>query len=182
QRLPVGLVIGAENTGSAVILEQLQIDPRFKVASDTHFFSDLKKYKRGSRFYRTLMPSACKLDITLDCTSSYLEDEEVISRVRQFNRSIRLLVVLRDPIDRALDDFKQIKGGGGAADFEKLVVGANGTINTALDFISRSSYEVALSLWLKAFPLSQWQFIDANAFMTDPVSELNAVASFFGLQ
>jgi len=44
----------------------------------------------------------------MEKTPAYFVEDEVASRVHQMNASIRLLVTLRNPIDRAISDYLQV--------------------------------------------------------------------------
>jgi len=42
-------------------------------------------------------------------------------------------------------------------------------------------YDVSLKRWLAKFPLEQFHFIDANLFITEPVTVLRGIETFFGI-
>jgi hypothetical protein len=46
--------------------------------------------------------------ITIEKTPAYFVSPRVPSRVRRMNESIKLLVIVRDPVERAISDYMQV--------------------------------------------------------------------------
>jgi len=53
------------------------------------------------------MPPTLEGQVTMEKTPSYFVTKEVPERVYKMNPSIKLLVVVRDPVTRAISDYTQ---------------------------------------------------------------------------
>ena len=47
--------------------------------------------------------------ITIEKTPAYFVSPRVPSRVRKMNESVKLLVIVRDPVERAISDYMQVR-------------------------------------------------------------------------
>ena len=68
-----------------------------------------REYKQGLEWYRQQMPLSLPSQITLEKTPNYLVDWEVPKRVYNFNESIKLILIVREPISRAVSDYVQLR-------------------------------------------------------------------------
>lgn len=55
------------------------------------------------------MPYSLENQITVEKTPNYFVDWEVPERIYNFNSSIKLILIVRNPIDRAVSDYVQLK-------------------------------------------------------------------------
>jgi len=57
--------------------------------------------------FRHHMPATLEGQVTMEKTPSYFVTREVPQRVHQMNPNTKLLVVVRDPVTRAISDYTQ---------------------------------------------------------------------------
>ena len=109
QRLPHAIVIGVRKAGTRALLNYLSAHPDIRVApSECHFFADDANYRQGLDFYRRQMPYSTPQQLTLEKTPNYFQKGAVAAeRIRAMNSSVRLLVVVREPVTRAVSDYVQ---------------------------------------------------------------------------
>ncbi|KAK8766705.1 hypothetical protein V5799_006523 [Amblyomma americanum] len=106
KRLPSALIIGVKKAGTRALLEFLRLHPDVRATGpETHFFD--RHYNRGIEWYRIQMPLTLPDQITMEKTPSYFVTREVPARIRAMRPDVRLLVVVRDPVTRALSDYAQ---------------------------------------------------------------------------
>ncbi|XP_050032842.1 uncharacterized protein [Dermacentor andersoni] len=106
KRLPSALIIGVKKAGTRALLEFLRLHPDVRATGpETHFFD--RHYNKGIEWYRLQMPLTLQEQITMEKTPSYFVTEEVPARIRSTLPQARLLVVVRDPVTRALSDYAQ---------------------------------------------------------------------------
>lgn len=106
RRLPKALIIGVKKAGTRALLEFLRLHPDVRATGpETHFFD--RHYNKGIEWYRLQMPLTLPEQITMEKTPSYFVTEEVPARIRNTLPDARLLVVVRDPVTRALSDYAQ---------------------------------------------------------------------------
>lgn len=110
RRLPQALIVGVRKCGTRALLEMLFLHPRIqKAAGEVHFFDRDENYARGLDWYRKKMPYSFRGQITIEKSPSYFVTPEVPERVRAMNASIKLMMIVRDPVTRAISDYTQLK-------------------------------------------------------------------------
>ncbi|KAK9708801.1 Sulfotransferase domain [Popillia japonica] len=185
QQLPSALIIGVKKGGTRALLEFIRIHPDVRAAgSEVHFFD--KHYAKGFQWYRSKMPPTLDGQITIEKSPSYFITKEAPRRVQHMNPSTKLLVVVRNPVTRAISDYTQaISKKPDMKPFEHLVF-VNGSEKSAIDVswgpVKLGVYARYLGRWLKYFPLSQFLFVSGERLILDPALELRRVQDFFGLK
>ena len=188
RRLPQCLLIGVRKGGTRALLEFMNIHPNIQAAhSEIHYFDNDENYNRGLDWYRKRMPYSYSDQITIEKSPSYFVEDGVPQRVYQMNASMKLLLIVRDPIDRAVSDYMQIVANKVSRNktyqsFEEMSTHANGEINRSYNAIKRSVYHKFFKRWLSVFPREQFLIIDGENFIKHPLEELQAVENFLGLE
>ncbi|XP_039290480.1 heparan sulfate glucosamine 3-O-sulfotransferase 6 [Nilaparvata lugens] len=187
RRLPDALVIGVKKSGTRALLEFIRLHPDVRAAgSEVHFFD--RHYSNGFTWYRHRMPPTLEGQITMEKTPSYFVTKEAPERVHQMNPSTKLLVVVRDPVTRAISDYTQVASKRLNKDmksFEELafVNGSQcGVVNTWWGPVRIGVYARHLERWLKYFPLQQMLFVSGERLVVDPAAEMARVQNFLGLK
>ncbi|XP_030645533.1 heparan sulfate glucosamine 3-O-sulfotransferase 3A1-like [Chanos chanos] len=180
-RLPNALIIGVKKGGTRALLEFLRLHPDVRaVGSEPHFFD--RHYKRGLNWYRSLMPKALEGQIIMEKTPRYFVTREAPGRVYAMSQDVKLIVVVRDPITRAISDYAQIASKTpSVASFESLVL-RNGTVDSLWSPVYIGLYAHHLQNWLEHFSLSQIHFVHGERLVSDPAGEMAWVQDFLGLQ
>ncbi|XP_067632709.1 uncharacterized protein Hs3st-A [Eurosta solidaginis] len=110
RRLPQALIIGVRKCGTRALLEMLYLHPRIqKAGGEVHFFDRDENYMKGLEWYRKKMPHSFRGQITIEKSPSYFVSPEVPERVRAMNASIKLLLIVREPVTRAISDYTQLR-------------------------------------------------------------------------
>ncbi|XP_039153852.1 heparan sulfate glucosamine 3-O-sulfotransferase 6 [Drosophila simulans] len=184
RHLPDTLIIGVKKSGTRALLEFIRLHPDVRAAgSEVHFFD--RHYQRGLRWYRHHMPYTIEGQITMEKTPSYFVTKEVPQRVYHMNPATKLLIVVRDPVTRAISDYTQAASK--KADmkrFEQLafVNGSYSVVDTNWGPVKIGVYARYLERWLLYFPLSQLLFISGERLIMDPAYEIGRVQDFLGLK
>lgn len=203
RRLPDVIIIGAKKSGTRALLEFLKIHPDVRAAGpETHFFD--RYYDRGLDWYRSRMPATSSGQRTVEKTPSYLvSGGRVVERVFAMDPRVHLLVVVRDPVTRAVSDYTQAAAKRpDIAPFERLAFVApprnfthhadldcwatNETgacpVNTSWGAIRIGLYVRHVTRWLRRFPLSQIHFVHGERLVADPAAEMRLVERFLRLR
>ncbi|XP_030631285.1 heparan sulfate (glucosamine) 3-O-sulfotransferase 3-like [Chanos chanos] len=184
RRLPHALIIGVKKGGTRALLEFLRLHPDIRaLGSEPHFFD--RHYARGLNWYRSLMPKALDGQIVMEKTPRYFVTEETPARIHAMSRDIKLIVVVRDPITRAISDYTQIiSKTPDIPSFESLSFKnkSTGQIDALWSPLWIGLYAKHLERWLEYFPLSQIHFVHGEKLISDPAGELGRVQDFLGLQ
>jgi hypothetical protein len=111
-RLPDFLIIGAQKSGTTWLADQLSLHPRIYMAPDEiHFFDKAQNFCRGLGWYSSHFAPATPGQLVGEKTPDYLwangdgaegHLSDVHIRLYQALPAARLVVVLRNPVERAL--------------------------------------------------------------------------------
>ena len=189
RHLPGCLIIGVRKGGTRALLEFLNMHPMIQAhRKETHYFDNTDNYSNGLEWYRKRMPYSFPDQVTVEKTPAYFTSESVPERVYRMNCSVKLVVVLRDPVERVISDYTQIHSnklvrGRPHDSFEELVIdGATGEVRQTYNAVRRSLYHRHVAHWLRWFPLERFCFVDGNNLIRDPVSELRRVETFLQIE
>jgi hypothetical protein len=127
RRLPDFLIVGGQRCGTTslytYLIQHPEVEPAF--IKETHFFD--RAFHRGAGWYRAFFPMLPKPGedggwITGEATPYYLFDPHVPRRVGQVLPDIKLIILLRNPVDRAYSHFQfESRVGIENLDFESAV-------------------------------------------------------------
>ncbi|KAG7187959.1 hypothetical protein KM043_013919 [Ampulex compressa] len=183
RQLPSALIIGVKKGGTRALLEFLRLHPAVRAAgSEVHFFDH--HYIKGFHWYRHRMPPTLQGQVTMEKTPSYFVTGEVPRRVQHMNSKTKLIVVVRDPVTRAISDYTQVKSKRSRMPrFEELAfLNGSNIVDTTWVPLKIGVYARHLERWLHYFPLSQFVFVSGEKLIADPVLEITRVQDFLGLQ
>uniref|UniRef100_A0A3Q3BBV5 Sulfotransferase n=1 Tax=Kryptolebias marmoratus TaxID=37003 RepID=A0A3Q3BBV5_KRYMA len=186
KRLPQAIIIGVKKGGTRALLEFLRIHPDVRAfGAEPHFFD--RFYDKGLEWYRNLMPRTLDGQITMEKTPSYFVTKEAPSRVCTMNSQTKLIVVVRDPVTRAVSDYTQtLSKNPGLPSFQSLALKnsstASGPIDTTWSAVRIGLYAKHLENWLQYFPSSRFLFVSGERLVSDPAGEMGRVQDFLGLK
>ncbi|XP_059892232.1 heparan sulfate glucosamine 3-O-sulfotransferase 3A1-like [Gadus macrocephalus] len=184
KKLPQALIIGVKKGGTRALLEFLRVHPDIRaVGAEPHFFD--RNYENGLEWYRELMPKTLEGQITMEKTPSYFVTREAPARISAMSRDTKLIVVVRDPVTRAISDYTQtLSKKPDIPSFESLTFKnrTTGLIDTSWSAIQIGIYAKHLDNWLQYFPMGQILFVSGERLISDPAGELGRVQDFLGLK
>lgn len=184
KKFPQAIIIGVKKGGTRALLEFLRIHPDVRaVGAEPHFFD--RFYDKGLEWYRSLMPRTLEGQITMEKTPSYFITKEAPRRVFSMDRRTKLIVVVRDPVTRAVSDYTQtLTKSPGLPSFQNLAFrnSTTGLIDTSWSAVRIGIYSKHLENWLRYFPLSRLLFVSGERLVTDPAGEMGRVQDFLGLK
>jgi [heparan sulfate]-glucosamine 3-sulfotransferase 5 len=193
RRLPQAIIMGVRKCGTRALLEMLYLHPMVQKASgEVHFFDRDDNYNKGLEWYRMQMPHSYHGQITIEKSPSYFVTPEVPERIRAMNASVKLLLIVREPVTRAISDYTQLRANAATASptiatpppksFESLSLFPNGSINEAYRPLAISVYHNYLHRWLEVFPREQILVVNGDLLIEDPVSQIQKIERFLGLE
>jgi hypothetical protein len=104
---PDFLIIGAQKAGTTALFHHLSRHPEIRTPKkkEVNFFHKNSNYDKGVVFYHSFFSkrSVFSKKLSFEATPAYLYYyEEVPKRVFDYDPTIKLIVTLRDPVERAL--------------------------------------------------------------------------------
>ncbi|XP_076853392.1 heparan sulfate glucosamine 3-O-sulfotransferase 6-like [Brachyhypopomus gauderio] len=181
---PQAVIIGVKKGGTRALLEFLRVHPDVRaVGAEPHFFD--RFYDKGLEWYRNLMPRTLDGQITMEKTPSYFVTKETPSRLCAMNCETKLIVVVRDPVTRAVSDYTQtLSKNPGLPSFQSLAFKnvSSGAVDDTWSAVRIGMYAQHLDNWLHHFPLSRFLFVSGERLVSDPAGEMGRVQDFLGLK
>lgn len=134
------------------------------------------------------MPLSRPDQMTIEKTPSYFVTEAVPERIFRMSNDTKLLVVVRDPVTRAVSHYTQvITKRPNIPSFERLAFSNHSNtssieINASWGALQIGLYAKHLETWLRFFPLDRMHFVSGEGLISDPATELEKVQDFLGLR
>lgn len=184
KRLPNAIIIGVKKGGTRALLEILKIHPSIRASSsEVHFFDRDENYEQGLEWYRQQMPTSLPGQVTIEKSPSYFITPTVPERVYRMSKSVKLIVIVRDPTRRAISDYTQSLGRKpDNPPFEEMAIKDNGEVDEDWSKIAFGRYAEHLALWLKYFPFSQIHFVSGEELIKRPAKEIKLVERFLNIK
>jgi Sulfotransferase domain len=201
--LPSFLVIGAQRAGTTSLFVYLSQHPH--VAGPTsgdgtvswpkelHFFD--KRFSLGLDWYRTFFPLVPARQLARlrgrdlvagEATPSYLFHPEAPERVAACLPEVRLIAILRNPIERAYSHYqKRRRMGREHLSFQRAVESEERPgrkPDRRRSYLARGLYAEQLERWLAYFPREKLLVLRSEDLMADPAGVYAKVVDFLALE
>ena len=203
--LPDFFVIGAGRTGTTSLYHYLDQHPSLSKSAydELGYFDD--SYHLGLNWYRFLFPSIftkylIKLKtnnfMTYDVTPSYVRRPWNAKRIKKLFPDTKLIVILRNPVDRTYSHYHLAEQFGETRTFEEIVKeDMDNILNWNIDlkddnyfankveksFLARGFYAEQLSIWFKLFSKNQIMIVSSEQLASDTKNTMNSIFQFLNL-
>jgi len=182
--LPDFVVIGAKKCGTTFFYHLLSQHPLVEPAAskELHFFDVL--FEEGTEWYRRCFPKPRWKDgrktITGEASPGYIWHPLAPERMAGVIPEVRLIALLRNPVDRAYSDYYQrVKNGRAHRTFEEAVQAAFD--DPTHGHLSKSIYVDHLRRWSGFFGDEQMLVLKSEDFFGRPVETLKVALNFLDL-
>jgi hypothetical protein len=197
-RLSDTLIIGASKAGTTSLYHWLARRPAVcpsRVKEVRYFNGHLE---RGPRWYAAQFAPRRGATVLVEASPSYLWDPHVPARVRALLGAPRLIVLLREPVDRAWSQYwMNVRRGRETASFEAALaeearrfgiagqMPADGSVANIdygrYSYLGKSLYAPQLERWLALFPRECFHFIRSEDLFAAPRRVLPGLLNFLDL-
>ena len=207
---PDFIMIGAQRCGTTSLFRALLAHPqviRPTFHKGINYF-DLN-YFRSVRWYRGHFPMAAPAarrtaryggPVVFEASGYYVYHPFALERIAHDMPSVKLVVMLRDPVERAFSAYKhELARGFEWESFEKALELEDSRLAGEIDrmradpryesvahrhhsYRHRGHYAEQLERTFRLFPREQVHVIDSEAFFAEPASEYERVLAFLGLR
>jgi hypothetical protein len=173
------LGIGAQKTGTGWLYTMLGAHPEIFMAhaddKDLKFFS--ARYDYGHAWYERHFAADGGAKRRGEFSTSYFYSQEAPARVHRYNPDMRLLLSLRDPVDRLVSHHRhEIRTGRLGVD-----VPLEAGLASNPSYIEQSMYFTQLTRWLEHFPLASFHILIFEELFHDPARALRDLYGFVGV-
>lgn len=172
--LPEFIIAGGQRCGTTWLFNHLEAHPGVFLPSEKecHFFSS--RYEKGWDYYQSFFSSANSTQLVGEATPDYLHSIEAPKRIASFNPDIKLVFVLRNPIDRANSSYWFFQEFNEGHSFEQALEIFPG-------LISRGEYSTHLQRWLAYFPRNQIKIFLFDELKQNDKGVLSEICDFIGV-
>lgn len=172
--------IGAPRCGTTWISEMLAEHPEICMAreKELHFFLFLKQYNKGLGYLASQFPHCKEEQKRGEWSVDYLYSAEAAERIKKHNQDIKILVCLRNPVERAHSHY--------------LLQHYSAAISPMVDFpaalkadrygyLMRGKYAKHLRKYFEIFPRKNIRILIYEEFVANPDREIRNLYEFLGV-
>jgi hypothetical protein len=172
------LIIGAAKSATTWLQQQLQADPGVSMPDpELHYFS--RFYDRGDNWYFSQFPEIQAGQLVGEKSNSYLDTPSAPQRVHRLLPHVRLIVQLRNPVERAYSDYCMLyRRGEVGRDIESYLDAGRGSPGR---FLAGGLYCGQVQAYLDLYPKDQLLVLFFEEMVAGPVAQLGKVRRFLGL-
>ncbi len=176
--MPTFVGVGAQKCASTWLHRILVDHPQAWVSEpkELDFFSH--SFDRGYQWYENFFAEAGAARAVGEISPSYFPDHRVAERVRSYNPDARIIIAVRDPVERAysnhLHDVRIGNLRGEDQSFER------GLANNPM-YLEQSRYAKHMKPWLDAFQKEQLIVFFQEEIKADPVVQARRLYDFLGI-
>ena len=174
--------IGVMKAATSWIFECLKEHPEICVCSEKepHFFDWPFRYKKGLEYYYSLYEHCPQSKIKGEYTASYIRFPQALSLIHKHFPDVKLIVSLRNPIDRAFSQYLyNVQLGGRLSVYKSF---REALENDQDNIVERGFYYKQLNSCFKTFPKEQVLILFFEDLKNDPLKFLKEIYSFLGLR
>lgn len=200
--LPDFMIIGTQRGGTTSLYNYLIRHPDIAAASrkEVHYFD--ANLHQGIRWYKAHFPASLPTSrrrLTGEGTPYYLFHPRIPQTVHQLLPDIKLIAMLRNPVDRAYSHYQhEVRHGRESLTFEEAITAEPSRLQGEEDrmmadasyassahrrhsYLARGIYVDQVSRWLQLFGSRQLLVVRSEDFYADPGTVTNNVLSFLAL-
>lgn len=169
KRQPTFLCIGVQKAGTSWLYEMLRQHPEICTGrpKEIHFFNRDKNFQRGWDWYLSHFAHCYEAKAIGEFTPDYLWDvahrldvpgyevaENIPARVHKALPDIKLLVILRNPVDRAVSSYFHEIGANRLSPNRRL-----SQVGDSAGIVSKGYYSEHLGRWLEYYPRERFKIM-----------------------
>lgn len=178
-RLPDFMIIGAAKGGTTALYQYLNRHPSVFLSTpkEPEFFSRDSEYERGLDWYTGLFSAASSDQLCGEASTTYTRWPHwpyVPERIAEAVPRVRLLYIMRNPVDRAYSHYVHHMRTGVTMTFEEA-------LQQSSIYLDCSRYMRQIERFLDHFTEEQFCFLLHEELRSRPDTTLDAVQRFLGL-
>lgn len=195
---PAFIIGGAPRSGTTWLCHALELHPSVAFAQplipepkvflapecDDDFLA-----RRYSSLFANVSPEATILG---EKTSYYLENENAFERIRRFLPAVRLVFLVRDPVDRAFSNWQwSCQNGLETLEFEQAIESEGCRLDPfppemnyvrPFNYLTRGRYDVFAERWLSGFPREALFFALYEDLIENPDAIMSRILAHLSLE
>lgn len=203
--LPNVIIIGSSKGGKTSLLSYLNQHPEIKFGTKnsvgTYFF-DGSFDNHSFRWYKSHFPTKfSRRKIVGEAPGTYLNHPLVPNRIKIFLPNVKLITILRNPVERAYSAYNHaVRFGWETSSFEDAIEeeqrrikienendeikinNPNYTNFLQFSYLRHGLYAKNLKPWFELFPKNQFLFLSTDDLKSDPQKIIDTIFNFLNLK
>jgi sulfotransferase family protein len=197
------IIAGAQKAGTTALSDLLESHPKIRmphkdelhrtIQPARHFFDDEERFAQTEIDYAQLHRGCTRKDKSTllgSCTPIYIYWRPAMERIWNYNNKIKLLVLLRNPADRAFSHWNMQRDRGlenldflaAVEEEKKRARKAEPLQLRKFSYVDRGFYAEQMELVFRYFPREQVHVIKFENFRCNARETLDAVCHFLGVE
>lgn len=171
--------LGVEKAGTSWIFACLYEHPEVCIpVKEINFFSEAVHWEKGLHSYQDFFKNRCPSStIKGEFSTSYFYNQKVPKRIHDYFPKIKLLVCLRDPIDRAYSNYlNDIKAGTIAASLP-----FDEALKIKTYYLDQGKYKQQFERYYSFFAPSQFKVLLYEDLLQNPLQFIQDIYDFIGV-
>ncbi|MEA3038718.1 MAG: hypothetical protein QOE79_1231 [Sphingomonadales bacterium] len=196
--LPNALIIGASKGGTTSVYRWLSRHRQVCASrvKEVRYFNG--HFEQGPAWYAAQFEPKPGQTVLIEASPSYLWDPDVPERVRSLLGEPKLIVLLREPVDRAWSQYwMKVRRGEEAGSFEEVLrreaerfgpagqMPSDGSVARTSygrqSYLGKGLYAPQIERWLSVFPRRCFHFIRSEDLFRDPAAAMSGLLRFLDL-
>lgn len=179
-------MIGAQKAGTSSLFYYLSQHPELELSrqKEIHYYNFHRFNGKNLNWYKSFFPLRSTTKITGEASPYYLFDPRVPEQLKKDIPNVKLIALLRNPIDRAYSAYsmnaRRVKGS--YPTFEQAIANDDMSKEASRLYLWRGLYAQHIESWLPHFRRDQFMFIKAEDFFMDPKATLRDVYHFLDIR
>ena len=189
--LPNFLIIGAQKSGTSWLARNLSDHPEiFMASSELYFFNDREHFNKGNKWYENCFTQVKNEPLIGEKTPGYLCHSDACLRIYRTLPEVKLIAILRNPIERAISAINHHKRKGRISPLQNtnslllgILHGDRKYLAEELNyrFVSRGKYYSQLKAYYDYFDSDQILVLNYEEDIVNaPTQTLKKVCDFLG--
>lgn len=195
-RRPDLFIVGAAKCGTTALHAMLSAHPEVGMASvkELHYFSapavpsglvSRARFVEDEATYLSLFPRG-DFRVVGEASTSYLSSPEAPARIAAFNPFARIIIVLRDPVERAFSQYlMDVREGAETRDFASALAAddriPSRTWGDAALYTDLGMYAEQVERYLDTFGPRRVLLLESDRLLSEPDAVLAEVEDFLGV-
>lgn len=186
------IIIGAGRSGTTSVFAWMEQHPdiQFSITKEVHYFSLPDLYQRGEKYFHSLFDGPEK-KIIATADTYLLMDHDAPARIKAYNPDMHIIVMLRDPVERAFSNYQYSVQFGHeqnniafadtiGLEQERLLSNDIAAKNN-LCHCYGSLYALHLSVWAQYFPKEHFFIGKLSQLKSEPETMYRRLSEFLGI-
>ena len=184
------LIIGAQKAGTTSLYEYIKQHPDVyfsEIKEITYFVVD-KYYQKGIEYFHSFFSKYSSEKIIASSYVHMLPSLDAPERVLEYNKDMKFIIMLRDPVSRAYSAYNYAKQNGWENDnisfIDSLESESMRKNNNQIDllYFYNGLYSSHIDNWTSRFLSTQFLIITDTELRNDSKNVLSRVTSFLNIQ